>query len=82
MGETATQSSIQRVMGDNVRRLRERRGWTQDQLATRSDLHVTYISGIERGRRNVTIDVVARVADALKVRPGELLRERAPADAA
>ena len=75
MGETAVQRTIQCILGENVRRLRERRGWTQDQLAEVSGLHYTYVSGIERGRRNVTIDVLARMADALRVRPTELLRE-------
>lgn len=75
MGETAVQRTIQWVLGENVRRLRERRGWTQDQLAEQAGLHYTYVSGIERGRRNVTIDVLARIASALRVRPPDLLRE-------
>lgn len=75
MGETAVERTIQWVLGENVRRLRERRGWTQDRLAEAAGLHYTYVSGIERGRRNVTIDVLARIAEALRVRPAELLRE-------
>ncbi len=82
MGETNVTRAIQQLVGDNVRQLRERRGWTQDQLANASSLHVTYVSGIERGRRNVTIDVVARLAEALRVRPAELLRERRSASVA
>jgi transcriptional regulator with XRE-family HTH domain len=76
MGSAAASArgSIQQVVGENVRRLRERRGWTQDQLAEASGIHPTYISGIERARRNATLAVVARLAEALRVDPARLLR--------
>jgi transcriptional regulator with XRE-family HTH domain len=60
-------------LGSAVRRLREERGWTQDELAHRSGLHRTYIGGIERGERNVSLLNICGIAEALRVRPGELL---------
>lgn len=50
-----------------MRVLRERAGLSQEQLAERADLHVTYVSGIERGRRNAGLNILARLARALKV---------------
>ncbi len=61
-------------LGNNVRRLRQKRGWTQDQLAAASGLHRTYISGIERGERNVSVVNMGRLALAFEVDPEELLR--------
>lgn len=52
--------------GSNVRRLREAKNWTQEHLAEKADLDQTYISGIERGERNLTILSVAKLAGALK----------------
>jgi transcriptional regulator with XRE-family HTH domain len=48
---------------------------TQEQLAEAADLHWTYISGIERGVRNVSIINLAHIAAALKVRVRDLVDE-------
>ena len=58
---------LRAALGQRVRDLRERAGVSQEQLAERGDLHVTYISGIERGRRNPGLNILARLAKALKV---------------
>lgn len=62
------------VVGKNVRRIREELGLSQEQLAFETELHRTYISGVERGVRNPTVLVIDRLAKALKVEPFELLR--------
>ena len=64
---------IRRRLGLNLKKLRKRRGWSQEDLALESDLHRTYISGIERGARNPTIAIVDRLAKTLGVKPGKLL---------
>ena len=69
--------SYSESFGDNIRKLRQRRSWSQDDLADASGLHRTYISGIERGIRNPTLSIIVQIAKALKVRPGVLLREGA-----
>ncbi|MGD8452703.1 MAG: helix-turn-helix transcriptional regulator [Phycisphaerae bacterium] len=56
-----------------MRELREARGWSQEELGQRSDLHRNYIGGLERGERNVGIETIAKLARALHVRPRELL---------
>lgn len=53
------------IVGDNVRRLRKDRRLTQEQLAFEARLDLTYIGGIERGRRNPSVLVLARIAEAL-----------------
>lgn len=65
---------IRRQVGLNVRRLREGRGLSQEELAFEAELHRTYISGVERGVRNPTVTVLAKIAKALKVTPDQLLR--------
>lgn len=56
-----------------MRRLREEAGLSQEKLALEADLDRTYVSGVERGVRNPTVTVVARIAKALKIEPDRLL---------
>ncbi len=66
--------TIQERVGARVRELRKKRGWTLEDLAERADKHYTYIGGLERGDRNVTVEVLAAVAGALQVPIHELFR--------
>lgn len=52
-------------VGENVRRLRLARGLSQERLAFDSKIDLTYLGGIERGRRNPSLMVMVRIADAL-----------------
>jgi transcriptional regulator with XRE-family HTH domain len=63
------------IVGRNVRRLRERKGLTQEQLAFEAEIDLTYVGGIERGKRNPSLLVMARIADALSVPLPKLLSE-------
>ncbi|MBC2666754.1 helix-turn-helix transcriptional regulator [Novosphingobium flavum] len=60
-------------LGRNVRRLREAQGWSQEDYADRAGIHRTYVSDIERGRRNPTITVVEKLAVPFAVPAGDLL---------
>lgn len=62
----------------NLRALRLAHGLTQEGLADLSGLHYTYIGGIERGQRNVSIDNVGRIADALGLDATDLLNPTLP----
>jgi transcriptional regulator with XRE-family HTH domain len=61
------------VVGGNVRKRRLELGLTQEQLAFEAKLDLTYVGGIERGRRNPSLMVMARIADALKVELASLV---------
>lgn len=58
----------------NIRRVRTRRGLTQEALAAASGLDVTYLARVERATINLSIGVLAQLADALEVEPGQLIR--------
>lgn len=61
-------------LAQNLRRLREARGWSQEDYADRADIHRTYVSDIERGRRNPTITVVEKLAKPFDLLAGDLLQ--------
>jgi len=63
-------------LGRNLRRIRERRELTQEEVAHRSGVHSTEVSRIETGKRDPQISTLERLADALEVSPGELLRKK------
>ncbi|PTW50580.1 helix-turn-helix domain-containing protein [Rhodovulum kholense] len=67
---------IKAVVGKNVRHFRELKGISQEELAFDADLHRTYVSGVERGIRNPTVLIVAKLAAALGVEPFKLLEFR------
>ena len=66
-------TGIIRVVAETVRRARKAAGLSQEELASEAGLDRTYISQVERGKRNVTIVVLARIARALKTTPDRLL---------
>ena len=65
---------FRKTVGQNVRAFRLRLKLTQEQLAEKADLHWTYISGVERGRYNVSLDSLEALATALGRKPFELLK--------
>ena len=58
-----------------MRKLREQRGYSQEELAERAELHRNYICGIERCERNVGLENIVRLAKALAVPPGRLFAD-------
>jgi transcriptional regulator with XRE-family HTH domain len=63
------------VLGKNVRKYRQQRKLTQEQLAFEAQIDLTYMGGIERGRRNPSLLVMARIAEALAVPLSKLISE-------
>jgi transcriptional regulator with XRE-family HTH domain len=62
-------------LGDSIRSCRKRAGFSQETLAEKADLHPVYISTVERGAKTISMDALMRIAEALRVRLGELVRD-------
>ncbi|MEM7503800.1 MAG: helix-turn-helix transcriptional regulator [Pseudomonadota bacterium] len=62
------------MLAFNLRRLRTAAGLSQEELASRAELHRTYVSSVERGQRNVSVENIFRLADALQVPAEELVK--------
>jgi transcriptional regulator with XRE-family HTH domain len=60
-------------LGTNLREARERLGLTQEQVAERSGVHATEVSRIEAGKRDPQVSTLRRLAEAVEVKPGQLL---------
>ncbi|WP_315730712.1 MULTISPECIES: helix-turn-helix transcriptional regulator [unclassified Bradyrhizobium] len=67
---------LQDRVGLNIQELRRARELSQEELADRCQVHQTYLSGVETGKRNPSLLVLERIAEALGVDPEELLRRR------
>ncbi len=66
-------SEIKLRFGKRVRAIRAERGLSQEDLALRCDLDRSYIGGVERGERNVSLVNIHKIAKALDIRSRELL---------
>ena len=64
---------IRQRLGRNLRRLRQQKGWSQEEFAFEAKVHRTYISDLERGSRNPTITIIEKLAKCLGVSAGVLL---------
>ena len=51
---------IRKRLGSNLKRLRNEKGWSQEEFADRAGIHRTYVSDIERAARNPTITIVEK----------------------
>jgi transcriptional regulator with XRE-family HTH domain len=63
---------LPKVLGRNIRRIRDGLGASQEEIAFRAKLNRAYLSDVERGSRNPTVQIVGRIAKALGVEPKEL----------
>jgi transcriptional regulator with XRE-family HTH domain len=62
------------TLGQTIRTLRTKREWSQEELAVRAGLDRTYVGGVERGERNLSILNLIKIADALGVGVDHLVR--------
>jgi transcriptional regulator with XRE-family HTH domain len=67
------EGDLQRRLGDRLRAYRRQRGLSQEAFAIVLGVHRTYMGGLERGERNLTLQSVERLAHRLGVDPSDLL---------
>ena len=65
---------LERLFGRILQELRTERGLSQEKLGFESDYHRTYISQLERGQKNPSLKAIFRLAEALGIRPSEMIR--------
>ena len=73
-------ANLKRSFGRRLRALRTTKGLSQEALAESAGLDRTYISGCERGRRNVSLVNIHKLSQALGVRPEQLVSDSAALD--
>jgi transcriptional regulator with XRE-family HTH domain len=66
------------AFGASIRRLRQLKGWSQERFAEEAGLDRTYVGGVERGERNVSLLNLQRLAEALGMNLSHLFDESAP----
>ncbi|MBU0777015.1 helix-turn-helix domain-containing protein [Patescibacteria group bacterium] len=64
---------LQDKLGKNIKKVRERFGLTQADIAEKAGIHVNYYARIERGEENPTFEVLEKIAKALKVKSSKIL---------
>ncbi len=65
-------SNINEEVGFNIRKIREERDLSQEELATLAGLHRAYVGQIERGEKNIGLKNLGKIASALRVQMGDL----------
>lgn len=64
---------LQKQLGENIKKVREKAGKTQEELAKQAGIHFSYLSRIERGIVNPSVEVLENIAKALKVKSVDIL---------
>lgn len=65
---------VRQRVSRNIQRLRREKGLSQEDVAHTADIHQTYLSGVEGGKRNPSVMVLERIAKALKVDISEFFK--------
>jgi transcriptional regulator with XRE-family HTH domain len=71
---------VSALFGCHLRAARKDKGLSQEELAARAGIDRTYISSCERGKRNVTLDIIYRLSNALDISSKELIPDNAELD--
>ncbi|RST76220.1 XRE family transcriptional regulator [Siminovitchia acidinfaciens] len=65
-------SDFLKLVGNNIRLIRKQRGLTQEELAEIADLQYSYIGGVERGERNISLLTLEKIVTSLNISPSEI----------
>ena len=74
---TNSNLSLRAILAENLRQFRKAQGYSQEELASRCELHRTYMGSVEREERNVSLNTLEVLAAALGVSVPELLTQKA-----
>ena len=72
--DSMTQIDVKILFGNRIRHLRKARGWSQEEFAQIIGLDRSYMGGIERGERNVSLENICLIAKALDLPTAELFQ--------
>ncbi len=67
-------SDIKKILGENIRLIRKSMNMTQEKLSDLCGLHRTYIGSVERGERNISLENIEKIANALQVKIVDLFK--------
>jgi len=68
-------ASFRTKLGANIRKLRSERRYSQEQLAGLAGINAKYLSEVERGKRNLSVELLVALTKVLEVSPAELLAD-------
>ena len=66
-------SSLAQILGKNIREIRKAKGFSQESLALQAKIDRSYMGRIERGEANITVDLLYKLSEVIKVNPHDLL---------
>jgi len=66
--------SLSQCIADNIRKMRQEKQWSQEELAYRAGIDRSYLSEIESGSKNISVTMLERIAAALEVHPADLFK--------
>ncbi|MFO5492538.1 MAG: helix-turn-helix domain-containing protein [Cuspidothrix sp.] len=72
---TSNNENIQKKFGSRLRQIRQNMGLSQEELAHLSNLDRSYVGGVERGERNISLVNIHKIADALNISPKEFFND-------
>ena len=64
---------VQKLFGKRLAQLRKEKGWSQEKLALEAEIARSYLGGVERGQRNISLINICKLAQTLGKRPSELM---------
>jgi transcriptional regulator with XRE-family HTH domain len=70
-----SENALLKRFGSRVRKVRQQKGFSQEELALESGLDRSYIGGVERGERNISLVNLFKLSKALSVSPSTLLED-------
>lgn len=67
--------NIKEAVGKKIRKIRQRKKWSIEELSFRAELNKNYLGDVERGKRNPTLVILKKIADALEVKLKDLFND-------